>query len=75
MTTALAVAVFVCFAYLVFTTVVYVSLTLIERRTKRVLFESQRTKISGQSWSVPTRGLVTGTVTFLSIDANNELTS
>ena len=29
MTTALAVAVFVCFAYLVFTTVVYVSLTLI----------------------------------------------
>jgi len=51
----------------------YVSLVLLERRSKRVLFQSQRVAISGQSWSVPERGIVKGTVTFLSIDAGNEL--
>lgn len=52
----------------------YVSLTLLERRSNRVLFQSQRVAISGQSWAVPDRGLVKGTVTFVSIDAANELT-
>jgi|SRR6185437_13592225 len=53
----------------------YVSLTLVERRTKRVLFQSQRVAISSQSWSVPTRGITSGTVSFVSIDAQNEVTS
>ncbi len=53
----------------------YVSLTLLERRTKRILFESQRVAISSQSWSIPERGVTKGTITFLSIDAVNELTA
>jgi|SRR5665213_61476 len=53
----------------------YVSLVLLERRSNRVLFQSQRCAISGQSWSVPERGIVKGSVTFVSIDAVNEATS
>ncbi len=53
----------------------YVSLVLLERRSSRVLFESTRVAISGQSWSVPERGIVKGTITFLSIDAKNETTA
>lgn len=53
----------------------YVSLVLLERRTKRVLFQSQRVAISSQSWSVPERGITKGTVSFVSIDALNETTA
>jgi hypothetical protein len=53
----------------------YVSLVLLERRTRQVLFKSQRCAISNQSWTIPSRGIVSGTVTFVSIEYGNEMDS
>jgi hypothetical protein len=53
----------------------YVSLTLLERRTQQVLFQTKRAAISSQSWTVPLRGIISGTITFISIDYSNEVTS
>lgn len=50
----------------------YFRVTLIERRTQKVIFNAPRCKITSQSWDVPTRGHVTGTLNFTATTWSNE---
>jgi len=51
----------------------YVSLVLVERNTNKVLFETPKAQISNQSWTVPTRGYVMGSLQFEAIGYSNEV--
>ncbi len=51
----------------------YVSLVLVERNTNKVLFETQKAQISNQSWTIPARGYVMGSIQFEGIGFNNEV--
>lgn len=53
----------------------YVSLTLVEHATDRVLFTADRCSITGQSWGAAVRGIMTGQVTFEAISWSNEIAS
>lgn len=51
----------------------YFSLQLMERGSQTIVFEARYCSVTNQSWSVPERGLVTGTLEFEAIEWNNEL--
>ncbi len=50
----------------------YFRVTLIELRTQKVIFNAPRCKITSQSWEVPTKGHVTGTLNFMATTWSNE---
>jgi hypothetical protein len=53
----------------------YATLMLVDRRTDLVLFQAQKVVSMNQQWEAPVRGLVTGVVTFESLDGSNEVRS
>lgn len=53
----------------------YVSLTLVEHHTDRILFTADQCAITGQAWDVPVRGLMTGRISFEAISWSNEINS
>jgi hypothetical protein len=50
----------------------YCSIVLLETISDTVLFRSDRCAVEGQSWDVPIKGLVTGTMVFKAFDWTNE---
>lgn len=50
----------------------YVTINLIDSKSDSVLFNSNKCSVMSQSWDVPAKGLVTGTITFQAIDWSNE---
>ena len=46
----------------------YFTLALVARYTQRVLFEADRCVLQNQSWNAPTRGFVTGSLSFEALD-------
>lgn len=50
----------------------YVTINLIDRRSDSVLFSANRCSILSQSWEVPSKGLVQGSITFQAIDWSSE---
>ena len=53
----------------------YLSISLVDRYTDSVIFRTDNALISNQSWTIKNRQIITGTVTFDSIDYCNELGS
>ena len=51
----------------------YFSLALIVRSTKTVIFEANQCSVISQSWSVPEKGIVTGSISFECISWSNEM--
>jgi hypothetical protein len=50
----------------------YFTIQLIDRGSDLVIFEAQQCLVQSQSWNVPSRGTVTGSVTFEALNWNNE---
>lgn len=50
----------------------YVSVTLIDAKSDTVLFTANKCAIQNQSWDVPSRGIVTGSITFQATEWSNE---
>jgi hypothetical protein len=53
----------------------YFRVTVIDRRTQTILFNAPRCKVTGQSWEIPSRGHVTGTLNFTAATWTNEAPS
>ena len=53
----------------------YFSIQLIERGSDTVIFEAWHCSCTNQTWSVPDRGIIEGTVDFEALDFRNELHS
>jgi hypothetical protein len=53
----------------------YFTLALVDRVTDTTMFQASKCWIVSQSWDVPSKGLVTGSVSFEAIDWNNEASS
>lgn len=51
----------------------YFSLVLVESNTDLVLFQARRCSLLSQSWGVPSRGIVTGSLSFRAIEWVNEI--
>lgn len=51
----------------------YFRLQLVERRGSTVIFEAEFCTVESESWSVPAKGLVTGTMNFKAINWANEV--
>lgn len=51
----------------------YFSLMLIERGSDTTLFEARYCSVTSQTWTVPEKGIVTGTIEFEALDWSNEL--
>jgi hypothetical protein len=51
----------------------YVNIFLIDRKVPLPIFQCPRAVITGQSWNVPSRGMMTGTVEFEGFVWNNEV--
>lgn len=51
----------------------YFSVMLVDRKAGAVIFQAQRCSLVDQSWEIPSRGVVTGTLTFSAIEWNNEV--
>ena len=52
----------------------YFTVMLLERTTDTVLFRADFASVTSQSWSVPARGRVTGSISFSCLSWNNEVT-
>jgi hypothetical protein len=50
----------------------YFTLALIDRVTDTQLFRADRCKATSQSWNVPSKGRIEGTLTFEALDWSNE---
>lgn len=50
----------------------YFSLALVDRATDTQIFRADNCRCSGQSWDVPTKGLVTGSFSFEALSWSNE---
>jgi hypothetical protein len=50
----------------------YFTLQLIDRLTNSQIFSANRCKLTSQSWSVPTRGFVSGSLSFEALEWNGE---
>lgn len=50
----------------------YCTLTLVDRTTDTIIFRADSCVVSNQSWDAPTRGLVTGSVSFMALGWSNE---
>jgi len=46
----------------------YFTIMLVERTTDSIIFRADYASVTNQTWNVPTRGLVTGTVNFEALD-------
>lgn len=53
----------------------YFSLSLVDRLTDTQLFRADECSATNQSWDVPTKGRILGTLTFEALRWNNESTS
>jgi hypothetical protein len=53
----------------------YFTLTLVEIRSDLILFRANRCSLVNQSWSVPVRGLVSGSFSFEAIEWDNEVSA
>jgi hypothetical protein len=53
----------------------YFSLTLIDRVTDEVFFQADRCRVESQTWPVPIKQLVKGTVSWKALQMNNELSN
>lgn len=51
----------------------YFTLLLLDRATDTVLFRADQCMVSGQSWDLPVKGLMTGTLDFEGIVWSNEV--
>lgn len=51
----------------------YFSIALVDRTSDTVIFQADYASISSESWSIPSKGIVTGTVTFEALDWTNEI--
>lgn len=51
----------------------YFSVQLVERVSDTLIFEAKYCAVTRQAWTVPEKGIVTGTVEFEAIDWSNEL--
>ena len=51
----------------------YFSIMLIDRGTDMVLFQADSCSLNGQSWSVPSRGIITGSLEFEALTWNNDV--
>jgi hypothetical protein len=54
-------------------TLKYFSLSLVDRRTKTVLFEAPHCVVDNQTWTVQPKSIITGEIAFQGLDWNNEL--
>lgn len=50
----------------------YFSMSLIDRSTDTQVFRADRCSVISQSWDIPSRGIVMGSVTFEALTWNNE---
>lgn len=50
----------------------YFNITLIDRSTDLILFQAKYCVLQSESWTVPTKGLITGQLRIEAIDWNNE---
>lgn len=50
----------------------YFNIVLIDRSTDSVLFKSQYCVLQSESWSIPSRGVISGRLSFEGIDWENE---
>lgn len=53
----------------------YFSIVLLERTTDTVIFRADNCSLLSQSWDVPVRGFVTGTLNFQALSWSNEVKS
>jgi hypothetical protein len=51
----------------------YVTLTLVNRFNDEILFRTDFAKFPDQNWDVPSRGIVTGSATFMAIDCRTSM--
>ncbi len=51
----------------------YFSLTLVERSSDTIIFQARRCKLLSQSWEIPTRGYVTGSLSWTALEFSNEV--
>lgn len=51
----------------------YFSITLLDRSTDLILFQARYCVLQAESWSVPSRGIITGQLHFEAVDWNNEV--
>lgn len=50
----------------------YFTLLILDRLTQKPVFQSNTCTVQSQSWSVPARGIITGTINFTAINWSNE---
>lgn len=50
----------------------YFTLTLVDRTTDTIIFTAGHCAVQSQSWDIPAKGRVTGSMTFEALDWNNE---
>jgi len=53
----------------------YVTLTLVDRLTDKVLFRSDFVKFIDQNWDMPARGIVSGSASFIAINCRTSMTT
>lgn len=51
----------------------YFSVMLVDRATDRVLFEARYCSLVDEAWSVPSRGIITGSLSFEALSWSNEV--